>query len=192
MTLRVVETLDRLEIASPMPRLKRFIFLLLALVPLLAPYELLMAPGWENILNPYFGFAALISLGALAVSAFLVWAAIAGIESTARFDRRRGAFTTVARAPVMPLRAQAYSFDDLRAVEIEATEWSDGSPSYSLRIDTADGRAFKLLAGFDQRGVEAVRHQLSRFLAQPTPRGSLDRGGGPAATNLPQDAPRGS
>jgi len=168
--LRVVESQDTLEIVSPMPPLKRVLLLLLALVPLLAPYELLVAPGWENILNPYFGFAALISLGALAVSAFLVWAAIAGIESTARFDRQRRTMTTVTRAPVMPLQARTYSLDDLRAIEVETTEWSDGGPSYSLKIDTADGRAFKLLGGFDQAGVEAVRRRVSEFLAQPRAR----------------------
>jgi hypothetical protein len=172
--LRVVESQDRLEIVSPMPLLKRLLFLLLALVPLLAPYELLVAPGWESILNPFFGFAALISFGALAVSGFLAWAAIAGIEPTARFDRQRRTLTTVARAPVMPLQARTYSLDDLRAIEVETTEWSDGGPSYSLKIDTADGRAFKLLAEYDKAETEEVRRQISRFLSQPS-------GLGPAA-----------
>ena len=166
--LRVVESQDTLEIVSPMPPLKRLLFLLLALVPLMAPYELLVAPGWENILNPYFGFAALISLGALAVNAFLTWAAIAGIESTARFDRLRRTLTSRATAPVMPLRMRTYPYNDLRAIEVDTTEWSDSSPSCTLRIATADGRAFKLLGGFDQ--VEAVRHRVSEFLAQPRAR----------------------
>ena len=165
--LRVMERGNRLEIISPMPVGKRVLFAVLALVPLLAPYQLLIAPRWENLANAFFGFAALISLGALAVSAFLIWAAIAGIESTALFDRRQRTLTTVARAPVMPLQARRYSLNDLRAIEVEKTEWSDGSPSYSLRIDTADGRAFKLLAEYDRAEPEAVRHQISRFLAQP-------------------------
>jgi len=166
--LRVVERGDRLEITSPMPVGKRLLFAVLALVPLLAPYQLLIAPGWESILNPFFGFAALISLGALAVSGFLVWAAIAGIESTARFDRQRRTLTTVARAPVMPLQARTCSLDDLRAIKVETTEWSDGGPSYSLKIDTADGRAFKLLAEYDKAEAEEVRRQISHFLAHPS------------------------
>lgn len=168
--LRVTESGDRLEITSPMPVGKRLLFAVLALVPLLAPYQLLIAPGWESILNPFFGFAALISLGALAVSGFLVWAAIAGIESTARFDRQRRTLTTVARAPVMPLQARTYSLDDLRAIEVTATEWSDGGPSFSLEIDTADGRAFKLLAEYDKAEAEEVWRQISRFLAHPAGR----------------------
>jgi len=168
--LRVIESGDQLEINSPMPVGRRLLFAVLALVPLLAPYQLLIAPGWESILNPFFGFAALISLGALAVSGFLVWAAIAGIESTARFDRQRRTLTTVARAPVMPLQSRTYSLDDLRAIEVETTEWSDGGPSYSLKIDTADGRAFKLLAEYDKAEAEEVRRQVSRFLAHPSGR----------------------
>jgi hypothetical protein len=165
--LRVAESEDRMEITSPMPVGKRLVFFVLALVPLLAPYQLLVAPRWENVLNPFFGFAALVSLGALAVSAFLVWAAIAGIESTARFDRQRRTLTTIDRAPVMPLQARTYSLNDLRVIEVEKTEWSDGAPSYSLRIDTADGQAFKLLAEHDRAEPEAVRHRISLFLALP-------------------------
>ncbi len=166
--LRVAESGGRMEISSPMPIGKRLAFLVLALVPLLAPYQLLIAPGWEGILNPYFAFAALVSLGALAVSTFLVWAAIAGIESTARFDRGRRTLTTAAGAPVMPLQTRAYALDDVRAIEVDTTEWSDGGPSYTLRIDTADGQAFKLLAGFEKDEVEEIRRHISRFLAAPS------------------------
>jgi hypothetical protein len=163
--LRVLECGDQMEITSPMPVGKRVAFFVLALVPLLAPYQLLVAPGWENLVNPFFAFAALISLGALAVTAFLVWAAIAGIESTARFDRMRRTLTAVARAPVMPLQSHTYTLDDVRAIEVETTEWSDSGPSYTLRIDTADGRAFKLLAGYEKAEVEEIRGRISRFLA---------------------------
>ncbi len=42
--LRVVEEGNRLEIISPMPMGKRVLFAVLALFPLLAPYQLLIAP----------------------------------------------------------------------------------------------------------------------------------------------------
>jgi hypothetical protein len=161
----VVETEDRLEVTSPMPAGKRLLFSVLALVPLLAPYELLLKPGWESILNPFFGFAAIVSLAAILVSAFLVWAAIAGLESRARFDLRLRTLTTASRAPVAPLTIHTYSLNDLLAVKVETTEWSDGFPSYSLRIETADGRASKLMAGHDKTKVEAVRSQIVRFLS---------------------------
>ena len=164
--LNVIETADALEVTSPMPSGRRVLFGLLALIPLLAPYELLLKPGWENILNPFFGFAAIISLGALFLSAFLVWAAIAGLESRARFDLRHRTLTTAFWAPVVPLTMHTYSLNDLRGVQLETTEWSDGSPSYSLRVETIDGRTLKLMGEYDRREVEAVQSRIARFLAQ--------------------------
>ena len=100
-----------LVIQDRMPPGKRVLFLLLAQVPLLAPYELIVLPKWQEYWNLFFFFAALISLGALAVSAFLVWAAIAGLDKEARIDRFRGRFTYIDRAPVVPLRRYKSTLD---------------------------------------------------------------------------------
>lgn len=165
--LRVAEEADTFEITSPMPTGRRLVFAALALFPLLAPYELLLKPGWETIFHPMFGLAAIISLGALCLSALLIWAAIAGMESSARFDRRRRTLTLVSRAPVMPLKPRTCSLSDLKAVEVDRTEWSDSGPSFSLRLETLDGRSFRLLGGYEQAEVEDVRRRLGRFLSEP-------------------------
>lgn len=166
--LRLVESGDRLEVTSPMTPGLRVVYFLIGLVPLIAPYELLLVPGWETIFHPFFALAAIISGGALAVSAFFVWASVAGIESSAQFDRRRHTLTTIERAPIMPTRIRTTSLADLRAIEVEKTEWSDSGPTYSLRIDLADGRKFKLLAGYSRpEQAEAVRRRVALFLAEP-------------------------
>jgi hypothetical protein len=164
--LKVVETADTLEVTSPMPVGRRVLFGLLALVPLLAPYELLLKPGWETIFHPLFGLAALISLGALFVSGFLMWAAIAGLESRVGFDLPRRTLTTALWAPIVPLTVRTYSINDLLAVRVETTEGSDGSPSYSLQIETLDGRSLRLLGDYDRSEVEAVQSRIARFLSR--------------------------
>ena len=163
---KVVETAEILEVTSPMPTGRRVLFGLLALIPLLAPYELLLKPGWETVFHPAFAFAAIISLGAMFVSAFLLWAALAGLESRARFDLRRQTLTTAFWAPVVPLTQHTYSLRDLRAVRLEETEWSEGSPSYSLQIETIDGRSLRLMGEYDRGEVEAVQSRIARFLAR--------------------------
>lgn len=85
--LDVVGTENTLEVTSPMPPGRRILFGVLALVPVLARYGLLLKPGWATIFHPLFGFAAPISLGAFLASAFLTWAALAGLQSRVRFDR---------------------------------------------------------------------------------------------------------
>jgi hypothetical protein len=165
--LRVVERGDELNITSPMTPGLRAFYLLIGLVPLAAPYELLIKPGWQTIFHPFFALAAIISGGAVALSALFVWIAVAGIESSARFDRRRRTLTTVERAPIMPTRTRTRPLDELRAIEVEKTEWSDSGPTYSLRLECADGQKLKLLASYARpEEAEAVRRHLGRFLAE--------------------------
>ena len=167
--LRVVERGDELNITSPMTPGLRAFYLLIGVVPLAAPYELLIKPGWQTIFHPFFALAAIISGGAVALSALFVWIAVAGIESSARFDRRRRTLTTVERAPIMPTRTRTRPLDELRAIEVEKTEWSDSGPTYSLRLECADGQKLKLLASYARpEEAEAVRRHLGRFLAEPS------------------------
>ena len=78
--LKVIETKEEIEIQSLMLIRQGALFLLLALVPLLAPYELIVRPHWQHYVNVIFLFAAAISAGAIAVSALLAWAALAGLR----------------------------------------------------------------------------------------------------------------
>lgn len=161
--LVVVESPDALEVESPMPVGKRILFFLLALFPLVAPYELLFKPRWTGYANVFFLFAAAVSLGALSVTALLFWAAVAGIRSRMRFDRARGLFTYTASAPAMGTRTSRYPLDAIAAVEIRTHEWSDGAPSYSLKVATADGRTFETASSWSRAEVEALRRRVEAF-----------------------------
>jgi hypothetical protein len=165
--LPVVESGDTLEIESPMPVGKRLVFLLLALVPLYAPYDLLFRVRWTDFLNVPFLFAALISLGAVALSGFLVWAAVAGIQSQMRFDRDWGRFTHTAWAPVMGTRTATCPLDAIAALEVEKHDWSEGRPTYSLKVVTMNQRTFQTGSSWSREEVEALRQRVSAFLGWP-------------------------
>jgi hypothetical protein len=143
---------------------KRILFLVLALFPLLAPYELLLRPRWNDIVNVFFLFAALVSLGALSVSALLVWGAVAGIKSRMRFDRGRGLFSYTAWAPVMGTRTSRCPLDAIAALETETHEWSDGSPTYSLKVVMADQQTFRSGSSWSREEVDAIRQRVTSFL----------------------------
>ena len=100
--LELVSTSDRLEVVSPMPAGWRLLLALLSLVPLLAPYELLVRVEWNDYFHPFFLLAAIVSAGAGAVSVFFLFSAAAGLSSRMRFDRARSTFTDSAVAPVVP------------------------------------------------------------------------------------------
>ena len=90
---KLVEHANHIEIRSPMHRGLRLAFALLALFPLLAPYELLVRINWQDFLHPFFFLALFICAGAVALSGFLMFAAIAGLSSRMVFDARRKTFT---------------------------------------------------------------------------------------------------
>ncbi len=88
----LIESADRLVIHSPVPIGRRLFFAGLGVLPLLAPYELLIKPNWQHYRNPVFFFVMVISMGAIAISALLFFAAVAGLSSTMVFDRSTATF----------------------------------------------------------------------------------------------------
>jgi hypothetical protein len=74
------ESDDRLEVRSPMRPGMRVLLAALALFPLLAPYELIVKGEWENCLHWFVLPIAFISTGAIAPSAFLLFAAVVSVE----------------------------------------------------------------------------------------------------------------
>jgi len=90
--LEVAESPERLEIRSPMRVGLRIALAAMGTVPPLAPFELLVRARWNDLTSPAFVIAALMSLGAVAVGAPSVFAAVAGTSSVsmsgATADRR--------------------------------------------------------------------------------------------------------
>lgn len=146
----------------------RIVLFLIALFPLLAPYQLLWKPRWTGYLNLFFLFAAVVSLGATCVSAFFAWAAVAGISSRMKFERGRGLLTNTAWAPVMGTRITGCRLDAITAVEIETHAWSDGAPSYSLKVVAANQETFRTGSSRSRDEVELLRNRVEAFLRPDT------------------------
>ncbi len=163
---RIVETNESLEIQDRMLPLKRVILFLLSLIPLLAPYRLLIVPDWHDYLNPHFLFVAFVSFGALMVSGLFIWAAIAGLNSLMRFNKQHNTFTYIADAPVVPIRKYEYPIGSIRTVDIATHDWSDGPPSYSLKIEMEDGHQFTSGSSWSRTVIEEVKERVAFFLNQ--------------------------
>lgn len=164
--LRVIETKEVFEIQSLMPIGKRLLFLTLALIPLLAPYELIIKVDWQNYLNPFFLIALLISLGALFVSSLFVLGAISGLSSTLKFDRSSNTITRSTQAPVVMKRIVQYPFDQLAEIHVYEHEWSDGESSYSVMVAMTDGESLKSGTSWSREEIEALVKKISDFLGE--------------------------
>jgi hypothetical protein len=159
-----VEREARLEVRSPTRVGMRVVFALVGLFPLIAPYELLVRTAWTTYLHPFFALAAVISLGATALSAFLFFAAVAASSSGMVFDRRTATVCAWSRAPIVRRTEREVAWSQVVGVEVAKTDWTDGSPSYRLRVALADGSSLESGSSWSRSEVETIRDRVVRFV----------------------------
>jgi hypothetical protein len=160
----ITETEDSLEIREVMTAGRRCFFFLLALFPLLAPYELLLRPGWSSYFNFMFILALLISLGALFLSGFFVFAAVAGLSTLFRFDAKAGTLTYIHVAPIVPYRRDLIPVGVIDRIDVETHDWSDGEPSYTVHVRLRDGRSYQSASFWEQEGAIQAVQKIESFL----------------------------
>jgi hypothetical protein len=163
--INIIETNETIEIQDLMPTGRRVLFAVLALFPLIAPYELIIRINWQTYLHFFFLLALVISLGAMALSAFLVFAAVAGLSSKLKFDRVRRTISYASGAPIVPWRTEEYPLEALQELKNEKTDWSDSSPSFRLVAVLRDGKVLKSASSWEGREIEGIRERIAAFLA---------------------------
>jgi len=162
--IQISDQAERLDIISHMPWGKRMLFALLALFPMIAPYELLWKIQWTTYWHPFFLLAAFISAGAIALSCFFVFAALARLSSQISLDARRATFTYTEFAPVVPQRTHEYPLSAIESFQVRKYDWSDSSPSYSLEIKLSDGKTFASDSSWNREEIERAIVQVEAFL----------------------------
>jgi hypothetical protein len=162
--IKVTETEHIFEIQSMMPAGQRIFLFFIALVPLLAPYELIIQPGWEDYFNVFFLFAVLISLGALTMSAAFIWASIAGMNSILRFNRTERCLIHRYGAPIIRWRTEEIFLRELDRLALEVQDWSEGGPSYRLTAILRTGRSINIGSSWSQEEIETIIQKANLFL----------------------------
>lgn len=154
-----------IELREIMTPGRRLVFLLLSFFPLLAPYQLILRPHWDSYFNFFFILSLAISLGALSLTAFLIYAAIAGLSSSLRFDPAARVLTYTRQAPIVPLRREQISFHLIDKVEVEEHDWSDGGSTFSIKVSLEGGRSFKSGSVWHRAEAEEAYQRVKELLA---------------------------
>jgi hypothetical protein len=155
---------ERLDVLSRMPSGKRLLFALCALIPLLAPLELMWRVQWSDYRSAAFLLAAIVSAGAVALSAFLLFAAVAGLSSRMTLDAAHSTFTYSTGAPIVPHRSLVRPLSSVESVQVRTHEWSDGGPSYTLMIKMSDGATFDSGSSWSRDDIEHEKARVEVFL----------------------------
>jgi len=155
----VTQTENKIVITETMSIGIRVFLFIMGLLPWMAPYELLIKPGWTGFSLMTLVFVG-ISLGAIAVSFGFIGAAIFGMNQTTTFDLNARTITHRYETIVNALRTKRYSFNDITKSEVREHNWDSGPNTYSLEIYFKDKH--KILCGnFSSRAeAEAVLHQI--------------------------------
>ena len=162
--IQVSDNGERLDVCSRMSWGKRLLFALCALIPLLAPYELMLRVQWNDYRSPVFLLAAIIAAGAVALSVFFLFAAVAGLSSRMTLDAAHSTFTYSSGAPMVPRRTLVRPLSSLESVHVRTHEWSDGGPSYTLMVKMSDGATFDSGSSSSRDDIEREKARVEVFL----------------------------
>lgn len=151
-------------IEAPVSLPLRIAFGAVGVLPLLAPYQLLVRPAWSDYAHPLFLFALLVSFVAVAVGLFFLMGAFAGLATRMRFDRGAGRFTHTTAAPAARSRTRSEPLASLREVAVDTQAWTDGPATYSLRVVAEGDAAYSLGPFLDRADAEAAAAKARAYL----------------------------
>jgi hypothetical protein len=123
----------QIEFSSEMPLAARLLILGAGLVPLLAPYELLIRPTWQEFSFIWL-FALSISAGAIAVSLLAVCVAVFGMSQHVRFDAASQGLTYSFKTAGGQHGEKRYPFSDIETIRVRTHHWSDGPATHNLAL----------------------------------------------------------
>jgi hypothetical protein len=135
---QIVQTGDRIEFTEHMSAGMRVFLFIVGLLPWLAPYELLIRPGWTRF-SIFTLFFLVISLGAVAVSLAFIGGAIFGLNQTLTIDRACRTIIHAYESAAFPLKVRTYAFGQLQSIELMDHDWDSGPSTHGLKFTFADG-----------------------------------------------------
>lgn len=117
-------------------------FGLVAALPLLAPYNLLVKPDWTGTPSLALLFVVILSLGAIAVSVLLLLVAIFGINRRVEFDPITKT-VRVSESHLMQSRREFNCpFAEIAQLKLVCHDWTDGPSTYDIRLTPSTGKPF--------------------------------------------------
>ena len=155
---------SRIEFRSYFSSAARTLILIGGLLPLLAPYELLIKPSWRGDITLIWVCFLFISAGAVAVSVFCVCAALFGLSQRVRFDSRGQVLTYAFKAPGLRPRVQRLPFSAVGTLSVKTYNWTEGPDTYNLVAKLSGYRDIEFGHFTERTEAERYLSALERIL----------------------------
>jgi hypothetical protein len=158
------ESSSQLEFSSDLSWAARALVLIGGVLPLLAPYELLIRPSWRGDVTSIWWLVLLISAGAVGVSLLAIYFALFGLAQRIRFDSYRRVVTYGFKAAVLRYREKRYPFSAIETLEVRTHEWTDGPATHNLVLKLKGAREIEFGRFTDQAEAERYFSALDRMI----------------------------
>lgn len=155
---------SQVEFSSHFSSAARVLVLIGGVLPLLAPYELLIRPSWGSNVSSIWWFALLISAGAVVVSLLAIYFALFGLNQRIRFDSDSRVVTYGFKAALLRYREKRYPFSAIETLHVKTHEWSDGPATYNLALKLKDTREIEFGRFTDQAEAERYSSTLDKMI----------------------------
>lgn len=164
--VHVTEDMHGLEVRDDVSRGQRVVLFALGFIPLIAPYELLIRPNWQDTA---FGLPLVmvlfISLGAVIISMVLFVSALAGASLSLHFDGVARQLCIQSAAPLPGRRTVAIPFDEIVDLRLDEKVWSEGEPTYALTVQTRGGRTYRTRSSSSKTEMEQTLQKIRAIIA---------------------------
>jgi hypothetical protein len=138
-----VDTIDRssgrIAFTDRFPLVQRIALFLFGLLPLSAPYELLILPLQRGDSDVVAFIPVLISLVSLAVSILFIASALFGSEQSIIFDAGLRTIIHRSRPGLASVREQRHPFGMVARIEMRTHEGGDGPASHNIILGITKG-----------------------------------------------------
>jgi hypothetical protein len=142
-------------------------FGLVAALPLLAPYNLLVQPDLAGTPGLALLFAVAVSLGAVAVSVLLLLVAIFGINRRVEFNASAKTVHVSESHLIQSKREFNFRFVEIARLELVCHDWSDGPSTYEIRLTPIAGETFAFGDFSSLASAESTLASLRTIVGSP-------------------------
>lgn len=153
------QTTGRIEFADRLTVFHRATLAIMGLLPLYAPYDLLLRSSAAEAITPFSWIPLLISLGAILVSLLFIGAALFGMDQRVVIESATGAVIHSHRTRMIGTRTARYAFASIEGIDIAVHEWSDGPSTYTIKMEMFGGGSIEF-------GRFPGREEAERYLAE--------------------------
>jgi hypothetical protein len=160
----VFESEECFVIQTRVGRGTRIFIGLLGLVPLIAPYDLLVKARWNSYFNFPFLLVLIVSIGAVFIGAMFVFAAAFSMSIKITLDRRTQIFRHSSESPTIRNKTEEHPLSHIQRLEVRETNWSDGPPSYALQFVMEGDKVYEVGPFNSLAEIDQILQRAKRFV----------------------------